>query len=245
MYPVLIALAVLYGAVVGWLVPRVRYRLSVEPEEGWRSAGPCGHAVVGSAGGWVGGGRCAVCGGRYGPGALWSVAVMVLVCAGLAVAVGVRPELGVWLLAAPVAVVLAGIDWSVRRLPDVLTVPLGVAMAGLLGVVALLPGAGGSWPGALLGGLGLGGWYLLLFLIHPSGMGFGDVKLAVGLGCALGWYGWAVVIFGGFAGLLLGALYGVGLMVIRRVGRRATLAFGPFMIVGAWAGVVLGGWAVA
>ncbi|MFI9721734.1 prepilin peptidase [Streptomyces sp. NPDC052396] len=238
----LVILAALYGAMAGWLVPRARYRLSVEEGEEWRSSAECGHAIGGRAGGWLGGGRCGRCGGRYGPGAAGPVVVTAGGCAGLALATGWRPELAVWLPVAPVAVLLAEVDRSVRRLPDLLTLPLALAVTGLLGAAALIPGAGGSWPGALLGAAAFGGWYLLLFLIHPRGMGFGDVKLAVGLGGALGWYGWPVLIFGGFAGLLAGAAYGCWLLVVRRAGRGATLAFGPFMIGGAWAGVMLGGW---
>ncbi|MCQ8770183.1 prepilin peptidase [Streptomyces telluris] len=237
MEALLIMLAVVYGAGAGLLVPRARYRLSVEPEEPWRSAGPCGHAV----GGWLGRARCGVCGEAYGQGALWPAAMTALVCGVLAAGVGARPELAVWLLAAPVAVVLAAVDRSVRRLPDVLTLPLAAGMAVLLGAAALIPGAAGSWPGALLGGLVLGGGYFTLFLIHPAGMGFGDVKLAVGLGCALGWYGWQVLFLGAFAGLMLGSLYGVALLVTRRAGRGSALAFGPFMIAGAWLGVLTGG----
>ncbi|MEV5242325.1 A24 family peptidase [Streptomyces cinnamoneus] len=235
MYSLLIVAAALYGAVAGVLVPRARYRLAVEPEEGWRDAGPCGHAV----GRWVGPARCAVCGGRYGPGALWPAVVTAVVCGGLAMAVGVRPELAVWLAVTPVCVVLAVVDWSVRRLPDVLTAPLAVGAAGLLGVAALIPGAAGSWPRALLGGLALGGGYLVLHLLHPAGLGFGDVKLAVGLGCVLGWYGWWVLALGAFAGLLLGSLYGTGVLLARRA---AVMPLGPFMIAGAWLGVLGGGY---
>ncbi|MBT2385757.1 A24 family peptidase [Streptomyces sp. ISL-11] len=233
----LMVLAAAYGAVAGMSVSRARYRLSVEPEEPWRSAGPCGHPVAG----WLGRPRCGICGARYGPGALWPAAMAALGCAALAWAVGARPELAVWLVAAPVGVLLAGVDRSVRRLPDVLTLPLAAGTAGLLGAAALIPGAGGSWPGALLGGLTLGGGYLALFLVRPDGMGLGDAKLAVGLGCALGWYGWPVLLLGAFAGLLLGSLYGTALLVTRRAGRGTALAFGPFMIVGAWLGVLLGG----
>lgn len=235
MYWLLIVVGALYGAVAGALVPRARYRLAVEPEEEWRAAGECGHAV----GGWAGPARCGTCGGRYGPGALWPAGVTAALCGGLAAAVGARPELVVWWAAVPVGVLLAAVDWSVRRLPDVLTLPLALGVAGLLGVAALIPGAAGSWPRALLGGLALGGAYLVLFLLHPSGLGFGDVKLAVGLGCALGWYGWWVLVLGAFAGLLLGSLYGTGLMVTRRA---TVMPLGPFLLAGAWLGVAGGGY---
>ncbi|MFI9495366.1 prepilin peptidase [Streptomyces halstedii] len=177
---------------------------------------------------------------RYAPGVL-APAVTVLACALLAWAVGPRPELAVWLAAAPVAVLLCVVDRRVHRLPDALTLPLAAAVALLLGGVALLPGRTGSWTTALLGGAALGGFYFLLFLINPDGMGFGDVKLALALGVALGWYGWAVLCAGGFAGFLFGAVYGLGLLLLRRAGRKTGIPFGPFMIAGALLGLVLGG----
>lgn len=83
--------------------------------------------------------------------------------------------------------------------------------------------------------------YFTLFLINPAGMGFGDVKLALTLGAALGWYGWDTILFGGFAGLLLGALYGAGLLLLRRAGRKTAIPYGPFMSGGAVVGVLFGG----
>ncbi|WP_444971477.1 prepilin peptidase, partial [Streptomyces sp. SAI-25] len=176
----------------------------------------------------------------YAPGTLAPLAT-VLACLALAAATGARPELAGWLLLAPVAVLLATVDRRVHRLPDPLTLPLAAAAALLLGGAALLPGHAGSWTSGLLGGVVLGGFYLLLFLINPNGMGFGDVKLALALGVALGWYGWEVLFLGGFAGFLFGAAYGLGLVLLRRAGRKTGIPFGPFMIAGALTGVLLGG----
>ncbi|MFJ9636606.1 prepilin peptidase [Streptomyces sp. NPDC101178] len=179
----------------------------------------------------------------YAPGALAPL-VTVLACLALAAATGARPELAAWLLLTPPAVLLATVDRRVHRLPDPLTLPLAAAAVLLLGGAALLPGHAGSWTSGLLGGLVLGGFYLLLFLINPDGMGFGDVKLALTLGLALGWYGWEVLFLGGFAGFLFGAAYGLGLVLLRRAGRKTGIPFGPFMIAGALVGVLLGALAV-
>lgn len=179
-------------------------------------------------------------GPRYAPSLLVPV-VSALGCAAVAATTGARPELAVWLLLAPVAVLLAAIDRRVHRLPDELTLPAAGAAAVLLGIAVLLPEHGGSWLSALLGGVALGAFYFLLFLINPNGMGFGDVKLALSLGVALGWYGWAVVFAGGFAGFLFGAAYGLALMIMRRAGRKTGIPFGPFMIAGALLGILFGG----
>ncbi|WP_030623173.1 prepilin peptidase [Streptomyces sclerotialus] len=276
MDPLLIALAALYGAAAGLLVPRAAYRLAVEPEEDRRTTCPRGHPITGPAGGWLGLARCpagagplrgaeaalataerpplgtapapappaptsAVCRG-YGPARTAAPLVTAVACALLAAAAGPRPELAVWLLLAPVAVLLATVDAAVHRLPDVLTLPAAGAAAALLGAAALVPGHRGSWTGALLGGLGLAAGYFVLFLIRPDGLGFGDVKLALTLGVALGWYGWGVLFLGAFAGFLLGSVYGIGMMIVRRAGRKSAMPFGPFMALGALLGLLLGGY---
>jgi leader peptidase (prepilin peptidase) / N-methyltransferase len=85
----------------------------------------------------------------------------------------------------------------------------------------------------VLGGLALAGFYLLLLVISPSGMSLGDVKLAASLGTLLGWFGWRVLIAGGFTGFLLGGLVGVALVVSGRASRKQHIPFGPVMIAGA------------
>ncbi|MCL6667771.1 prepilin peptidase [Streptomyces panaciradicis] len=251
----LVGAAALWGAVTGALLPRAVYRFSVPAEQDWRAVCPDGHPL----GGWLGSGRCGACAsvagdaggtavttGRpepYGPGAPALSLVAALVCAALAAATGTRPELAVWLLLAPVGVLLAAVDFRVQRLPDVLTLPLaGLALA-LLGAVAFVPEHAGDWPHALYGALALGAGFFALFLVNPGGMGFGDVKLALGLGAVLGWYGWATVMLGTLAAFLLGALYGGALVLARRAGRKTAVAFGPFLIGGAFLGLLAGAYA--
>ncbi|MGH4032494.1 prepilin peptidase [Actinomycetota bacterium Odt1-20B] len=228
--------ALLWGALAGLLVPRPAYRFSVAPDEQWRTVCPAGHPLTG----WLGLARCRDKGDGYGPSAPLVVTATALVCAALAAATGPRPELAAWLLLAPLGVLLAVVDFTVQRLPDVLTLPLAAAALALLGVAALLPEHGGSWTGAALGALALGGGYFVLFLINPNGMGFGDVKLALGLGAVLGWYGWGVLLLGTFAGFVLAALYGMWLVVVRKAGRKTAIAFGPFLVGGAFVGLLLG-----
>ncbi|MGW2860259.1 prepilin peptidase [Streptomyces sp. NPDC001205] len=229
----LTVLAAAWGAAAGALIPRAAFRLSVEPDESWRTACPEGHRFTGPVRGWIGRPAC-------GQRTVGVATVAAVCCALLAATAGARPELAVWLLLTPVAVLLAMVDLSVRRLPDVVTLPLAATTAVLLSAAGLLPGHRGSWAGALLGGLVLGCTYFLLFLINPNGLGFGDVKLAVTLGLALGWYGWGILFLGAFAGFLLGAMYGLCLMLLRRAGRKDAIPFGPFMIGGAAVGVLLG-----
>ena len=136
-----------------------------------------------------------------------------------------------WLAAC--AVPLAFVDAAVRRLPDRLTVTAYAGTAALLLLAAAVTGPWSALPRAALGGLALAGFYLLLLLISPSGMGLGDVKLAASLGTLLAWFGWRVLIGGGFAGFLLAALYALLLLLAGRAGRKQHIPFGPFMIAGA------------
>ncbi|GHH89560.1 prepilin peptidase [Streptomyces capillispiralis] len=237
---VLIVVAALWGAAAGAALPRAAYRFSVPPGEEWRTTCPAGRHPVG---GWLGRGRCGSCAGpSYGPGAV-PVVVTSLVCAALAAATGTRPELGVWLLLAPVGVLLAMVDFRVQRLPDPLTLPFAAAALVLLGPVSLAPEHAGEWTTALLGALALGAGYFVLFLVNPGGMGFGDVKLALGAGAVLGWYGWPTVMLGTLAGFVFGALYGGALVVARKAGRKTAIPFGPFLISGAFAGLLIGAYA--
>ncbi|MFG2128419.1 prepilin peptidase [Streptomyces sp. NPDC048751] len=241
---VLILVAAVWGVAAGALLPRAVYRFAVPDEEPWREACPRGHPMGGRARGWVGRTPCEACAGAagvpYGPRVLPLATVTGLLCAVLAAATGTRPELGVWLLLAPVGVLLAAVDLRVRRLPNPLTLPLAAAALVLLGLAALAPEHAGDWTTALLGSLALGVGYLVLHLINPGGMGLGDVKLALGAGAVLGWYGWPTLMLGTFAGFLLGALYGGVLVLARRADRKTAIPFGPFLIAGAFLGLLIG-----
>ena len=135
---------------------------------------------------------------------------------------------------AVIAVPLAFVDAAVHRLPDPLTVAAyAVTVAGLLIAAA----DGGHWDAlgrAAAGGAALAGFYLLLALISPSGMGLGDVKLAASLGTLLAWTSWRVLILGGFTGFMLAAVYSVALLAFGRTTRKQQIPFGPFMLAGAF-----------
>jgi leader peptidase (prepilin peptidase)/N-methyltransferase len=134
-----------------------------------------------------------------------------------------------WLAACGVALTLA--DWSAHLLPDRLTLPTAVVLMALLGMAAVAGHDGTALIRALEGALALGGFYL--FAAMFTNVGLGDVKLAPSLGAALAWFGWHYLIPGLLLGCLLGAVYGVALLVTRRASGKHRIAFGPFMIAGA------------
>ena len=43
-----------------------------------------------------------------------------------------------------------------------------------------------------------------------------------------------------FAAFLVGGAFGVALILMRRAGRKTPIPFGPFMLAGAWIGILFG-----
>ncbi|MCP2250979.1 prepilin peptidase [Lentzea aerocolonigenes] len=138
-----------------------------------------------------------------------------------------------------VGVALAFIDTAVRRLPDVLTLPAYPAVLILLTVAALTGGTIGALGRAVLGGLTLAFVYRVLEFVNPAGMGYGDVKLSGVIGMALAWLGWPVLLLGAALAFILSAVVSLVLLLLRKVTLKSTLPFGPFMLLGAFAAVLL------
>ncbi|MEJ5944665.1 prepilin peptidase [Pseudokineococcus basanitobsidens] len=157
-----------------------------------------------------------------------------------ALELGPVPALPAFLYLACVAVALTAIDLEHHRLPDRIVLPSYVVGAVLLvGAAALQQ----DWWSLGRAAVGLAALWLLYFglaVAKPGGMGFGDVKLAGLLGMHLGYLGWAPLVVGAFAAFLVGGLVGVALLATRRAGRTSAIPFGPFMLLGAALGVVVG-----
>lgn len=145
-----------------------------------------------------------------------------------------------YLYFAAIGVALAAIDLDVKRLPDVLTLPSYAVMGGLLLLPTIAYGEWSVYAQAWLFGLALFAFYFLLMMLKPGNMGFGDVKFSGVVGLALGWFGWRVLLVGGFMAFLIGGIVGIALMVAGRAGRKSKVPFGPFMIAGAFIGVLWG-----
>jgi leader peptidase (prepilin peptidase)/N-methyltransferase len=69
---------------------------------------------------------------------------------------------------------------------------------------------------------------LIIHLISPRGMGMGDVKLSLMAGAFLV----RNVVSGLFLGFLLGSLYGLSLIIIKRKKLKQAIPFGPFISLG-------------
>lgn len=169
---------------------------------------------------------------------LWwlPVPAVALVWAWLAWHIGALAHWGAlpaYLLFGWLAVALIWVDLDVHRLPDGLVLPAYPALAVLL-VVATA--SQGSWKPLLWAGVGtlvLFLLYLLLAVISPGALGFGDVKLAGIIGGVLGWAGPEHLVLGTVAGFLVGGVVAVVLLLARRAGLRSFIAYGPPMLIGA------------
>lgn len=82
-------------------------------------------------------------------------------------------------------------------------------------------------------------FYFVLRFIYPPGMGFGDVKLAGVLGMYLGYLSWGHLFAGTFLAFLLGGLWSVALLAARRGTLKSSIPFGPFMLAGTAAAMLL------
>ena len=145
-----------------------------------------------------------------------------------------------YLLLVAVLLAVSVIDLDLFRIPNRIVYPALLVSVPLLALAALLEDDWGSFREAVFGGLGAFAFLLIVHLINPRGMGFGDVKLAGLLGLYLGWIGLGHVPLGLFIGFALGAVIGVGLMLTRRKTRRDPIPFGPFLAAGAIIAVLVG-----
>lgn len=145
-----------------------------------------------------------------------------------------------YLYLAGVSVLLALIDLRTHTLPDRVVLPSYIIGATLLTAASLGEGNPARLLGGALGLVSLWSFYFLLAVISPAGVGFGDVKLAGLLGLYLGWLGWGPLLVGAAAAFLFGGVVAGVLLATRRVDRGAGIPFGPWMLVGAWAGIVAG-----
>ena len=139
------------------------------------------------------------------------------------------------------AIRLAAADIRTRRLPDSLVLPSYPVAGLLLAGASLAGGEPHRITGAVLGAGALGGGYFALRLLNPAGLGLGDVKLAGLLGLYLGFLGAGHVLLGTVCAFVLGGLWGVGLILTRRGTASSTLPFGPFMLLGASAAMLVPG----
>lgn len=142
----------------------------------------------------------------------------------------------------PVGVALAVVDLRTRLLPTAVVWPTFVAVVLLGCLTALLDHDGDALVRAWAGAAGVFAFFYVLWWIHPPGMGFGDVRLSGVLGFALAYVGWPALVVGIYGAFLAFSVPGLLVALLRRDRDVLKVAypFGPFLLAGALAGIVLG-----
>lgn len=116
----------------------------------------------------------------------------------------------------------AGIDIKTMELPN--EIAIGIFLLGMIRLI-LNPA---DWISFLLGAVIIS-VPMLLVALFTNGFGGGDIKLCAAAGLFLGF---KAILLGTFIGCILGAIYAVYLVIMKRGGRKTQFAFGPFLCAG-------------
>ncbi|CAG2141357.1 prepilin peptidase [Cupriavidus plantarum] len=118
------------------------------------------------------------------------------------------------------------IDADTQLLPDQITLPL-LWLGLLLNLKGVFVPLADAVIGAAAGYLVLWSAYWLFKLVRgKEGMGYGDFKLMGALGA---WFGWQALPALVLLSSVVGAVFGILMLVVRRQGRETPFPFGPFI----------------
>jgi leader peptidase (prepilin peptidase)/N-methyltransferase len=185
-------------------------------------------------------GRCRDCGSRISSRYPIVEGATAALFAGTVGVIGLEWVLPAYLWFVGVSLTLILTDIDVHRIPNRILYPGTV-----IGAVLLLGGAlldsdlDSYWRGAAGAGIYFA-LFLILALIARGGFGMGDVKLAFFLGLFLTYQSWGVLGAGIALGVAIGGVLAIFLLLARKASRKAKFAFGPAMILGAYAALAFG-----
>jgi len=129
-----------------------------------------------------------------------------------------------WLFIISVFIIIFIIDLKTFIIPDKILIP--TILISMFYVIL--------FQGDIINRLiGAGVWFLFFLGINVISkgkwMGFGDVKLAILLGFLISWPN---ILMAMFLSFFLGAIIGVGLILIKKKGMKTEVPFAPFLITG-------------
>ena len=123
-----------------------------------------------------------------------------------------------------VLTVISFIDHDTMIIPPQLNVLVLV-----IGIISIWTMGGPSILSRVIGLFCISLPLYLIILVVPDGFGGGDIKLMFAVGFFLGWKS-TVIAF--FIGLVVGGVYGIWVMIRKKMGKKDHFAFGPFLCVG-------------
>lgn len=138
------------------------------------------------------------------------------------------------------SVLLAAIDFSVRRLPNILVLPSIAVFLVLLCVDGAMRADVSLIVRGLLGAAIPFLIFAVIAMIDRRAIGGGDVKFVALTGGMTAWVSLEASIWALVVAFLTAGLVAVVALVTRRYRASSTLPFGPFLAFGAWVGIVLG-----
>ncbi|MDA8195972.1 MAG: prepilin peptidase [Actinomycetota bacterium] len=133
----------------------------------------------------------------------------------------------------------SAIDINTRTIPRKLIYVGTVIVVVLSAVYAVAKGDIGVLERALFLGAISFLVFILIFFASRGSLGFGDVRLSFVIGFSLGIFGARLVIDFFYIAFASAAAYGITLLMRKRAGRKTKIPFGPFMSLGAFAGLML------
>lgn len=144
-----------------------------------------------------------------------------------------------WFVGVTLTLTLTDIDH--KLIPNRILFPGTAVGAALLLAGSLLDGDLPMFGWGLVGAVGYFVGLLIIALVARGGFGYGDVKLAFLLGMFTGYDRPGSALVAAFLAFVGGGVLSLLLLVFRIKGRKDAIPFGPYLIVGAYIAVALGG----
>jgi len=137
-----------------------------------------------------------------------------------------------WLIAGVIMSILFAYDVKWFLLPDKLNLALAIVGGAIVGVrIAETGDVAGTLVSALAGVAILSGLYAVLYFVSKGRwIGFGDVKLNVGLALIL--VDWQLALTALFLANFIGCLVVIPLLATKKLERNSHVPFGPLLIAG-------------
>lgn len=160
--------------------------------------------------------------------------------AGTAARLRLHWDLPAYIVLAAGLVALGFIDLDRRVLPRQIIFFTG-SVTGVLLLIA--SGASDDWTRIGVGFASSFVWFTLFYSVHRIDrrlLGLGDVRLAPLLGFALGWLGVGYSVAGFVLASVIGAAFGMVLLVTGRATKKTAVPFGPFLVAGCEIAVLVG-----
>lgn len=126
------------------------------------------------------------------------------------------------------------------------TLPTGTILVGILVVIpflttaSLLNGNVLQIRWMLIGSFATLGFYGLVWLVRPDALGFGDVRLAILTGAAVGWVSFDSVIAAILLTYFIMSAVFIPLMILGKVTNKTVVPMGPWIIGGSIMAILLG-----